>query len=175
MASFRINFGRLCLGIAALALALWPASCVKPKMGKERGDWFLWVDRGSLVLTEPIVYPGRPSPPGVPLMTGIPVIGRFFMHRTEPRSLLWPTLELEQPAWVDIPLWQIAGLFLGIGLWAQRTRSTPGLCRCGYDLTGLAAGGSIRCPECGQACQGHPSDASESWHGRENPGIDRRG
>lgn len=160
MASLRIHFGRFCLGATALALVLWPVSCIKPRLGKDRGDWFLWVDRGSLVATEPIYYPGRPYPAGVPQLTGIPVIGRFFMHNREPRSLLRPTLDFARPAWMDIPLWQIAAVWVGGWLWARRTRPVIGTCPCGYDLAGLTGDERrVTCPECG----------------RENPGIAREG
>ena len=52
---------------------------------------------------------------------------------------------------VDIPLWcpaLVLGLLAGGVEWRHRRRGRdPGLCRCGYSLAGLPAGGA--CPECG--------------------------
>lgn len=109
-----------------------------------------WVERGSLVITEPIRYPGRGSP-GLPAVTGIPVIGRFFMIRREPGSLFWPTVTREPTFWFDVPLWQMSVVLLGVGWWARSPRVPSGTCACGYDLAGLAGDGSSRtCPECGR-------------------------
>lgn len=55
----------------------------------------------------------------------------------------------------NVPLWvPLGACVLGsAGLFfAMRKRRRPGVCaRCGYDLSGLAAG--ARCPECGEGSQ----------------------
>ncbi|MBX3403040.1 MAG: hypothetical protein KF699_06460 [Phycisphaeraceae bacterium] len=89
----------------------------------------------------------------VPMLGGIPIIGRFF------------TLHIESPGWwfriraskqqreFVVPMWSIglAAAAVGVVAWRRSRRETPGFCaRCGYDLAGLLAG---VCPECGTASQ----------------------
>lgn len=73
------------------------------------------------------------------------VIWRFSLRRDAMSPAIWTTVLI--PLWPFILLTGVPGMWMRI---KSRRRTNPNACpACGYDLTGLPAGGGGACPECG--------------------------
>lgn len=129
---------------AAAAVLFW--SFAHPQTWTGPGGQCVALAEGSLRVN------WRDSAP-VPVLTGIPIVGRFFGSAPAPVPNWWFAFEFKGPSpCVAIPLWAPV-LCLGLAGAAMRrrresNRHCPG---CGYDLAGLPGNpdSAVCCPECG--------------------------
>ena len=86
----------------------------------------------------------------IPMLGGIPIVGNFLTIRVESPGWWFRASFSQTHKELVVPIWAIGVLAAGIGVlaWRRARWVKSGHCaRCGYDLSGLAAGAV--CPECG--------------------------
>jgi len=90
----------------------------------------------------------------VPMLGAIPIVGNFFSLHVQSEGWWFKFSMQAKTKEVVVPMWAIgvlAGSVMAFAWW-RATRVKKGHCaRCGYDLSGLAAG--AMCPECGAGTQ----------------------
>lgn len=139
----------LVAGLAALAVSL-----TSEFVG---GQWWSSVnltrlEQRYIVFLRGQVMVGRRGTAGF-FNRGIPAAGLSLHEQPQPlrdpwyRRLFPRGYSLNQNSGVAMPVYPLAALALGLGMWLRVRRPAPGRCAaCGYDLTGLKDG---PCPECG--------------------------
>ena len=134
------------IGGTALAVLLLMAGAVSPfiTFGFQGAGWFVGFGSCAFIYSEnvfaqslsPAIQPGGFSWPFALLPMQISSTGAFGSSRLWAFPLWVPFLAIAIPTAL---LWHV-----------YRSAPAPGICRCGYDLTGNTSG---RCPECGRTVE----------------------